>query len=57
MRSSGGSPTAGGERTGRLTDPVRGPFDRMLITQALLHNLELVSNEEVSDWYGINRPW
>lgn len=37
--------------------PFRGPFDRMLIAQALAHDLELVSNEEVFDWYGVNRLW
>ena len=45
------------ERAGRLKGPVHDPFDRMLIAQALLHNLELVSNEKVFDWYGINRLW
>ena len=32
-------------------------FDRMLIAQALAQDLELVSNEEVFGWYGVNRMW
>ena len=48
---------ADAERAGRLKGPVRDPFDRMLIAQTLLHDLELVSNEEVFDRYGINRLW
>ena len=48
---------ADADRAGRLTGPVRDPFDRMLIAQALVYELELVSNEEIFDWYGINRLW
>ena len=48
---------ADAERAGRLSGPVRDPFDRMLIAQALVHDLELVSNEEVFDRYGVNRLW
>ena len=46
---------ADAERAGRLSGPVQDPFDRILIAQALVHDLELVSNEEVFDWYGVNR--
>ena len=45
------------ERAGRLAGPVQDPFDRMLIAQALAHELALVSNEEAFDWYGVNRLW
>ena len=48
---------ADADRAGRLSGPVRDPFDRMLIAQALLYDLALVSNEEVFDWYGVNRFW
>ena len=46
---------ADAERAGRLAGPVRDPFDRMLIAQALAHDLALASNEEAFDWYGVNR--
>jgi PIN domain nuclease of toxin-antitoxin system len=48
---------ADAERAGRLAGPVRDPFDRMLLAQALAHELALVSNEEAFDWYGVNRLW
>ena len=43
------------ERAGRLTGPHRDPFDRMLIAQALAHDLAIVSNERAFDRYGVNR--
>ena len=45
------------ERAGRLTGSHRDPFDRMLIAQALAHDLAIVSNERVFDAYGVNRRW
>jgi PIN domain nuclease of toxin-antitoxin system len=33
----------------------RDPFDRMLIAQAMLENLLLVSNEQPFDAYGVGR--
>ena len=48
---------ADAERAGRLAGPVQDPFDRMLIAQALAHELALVSNEKAFDWYGVNRLW
>ena len=42
---------------GSLPDPVRDPFDRMLIAQARLNGLVLVSNERVFDQYGVQRLW
>ena len=48
---------ADAERAGRLAGPVRDPFDRMLIAQALVHDLALVSNEKAFDRYGVNRLW
>ena len=44
-------------RAGTLSGPHRDPFDRMLIAQALTHNLVFVSNESLFDWYGIHRLW
>jgi PIN domain nuclease of toxin-antitoxin system len=45
------------EAAGRLRDPHKDPFDRMLIAQALLENLTLVSNETVFDRFGVTRLW
>ena len=44
-------------RAGGLSGPLRDPFDRMLIAQALIHDLVLVSNESVFDRYGVRRLW
>ena len=38
-----------------LPRPHRGPFDRMLIAQALASNLVLISNESVFDRYSVRR--
>ena len=35
----------------------RDPFDRMLIAQALAHDLAIVSNERAFDRYGVRRLW
>lgn len=35
----------------------RDPFDRMLIAQALVENLTLVSNERLFDRTGVRRLW
>lgn len=48
---------ADAERSGRLPGPHRDPFDRLLIAQALAHDLALVSNEEAFDRYGARRVW
>lgn len=45
------------QRAGALGGPHRDPFDRMLIAQALLDDLTLVSNERVFDRYGVRRLW
>ena len=44
-------------RAGSLPGPHRDPFDRMLIAQALVGNLVLVSNEPLFDQYGVRRLW
>jgi PIN domain nuclease of toxin-antitoxin system len=48
---------AHGERAGALPGPHRDPFDRMLIAQAMLEDLVLVSNEPAFDAYGARRLW
>ena len=44
-------------RAGALPGPHRDPFDRMLIVQALKHNLVFISNESLFDRYGVRRLW
>ena len=48
---------ADAERAGRLAGPHRDPFDRMLIAQALAHDLTVVSVDKVFDSYGVVRLW
>lgn len=45
------------ERAGRLAGPHKDPFDRMLIAQALAHDLPLVSVESLFDDFGVRRIW
>jgi PIN domain nuclease of toxin-antitoxin system len=35
----------------------RDPFDRMLIAQAKIGDLAIVSNEAIFDKYGVKRIW
>lgn len=35
----------------------RDPFDRMLVAQAIVNDLTLISNEAVFDKYGAKRLW
>ena len=44
-------------RAGALPGPHRDPFDRMLMAQALVRNLVLVSSESLFDRYGVRRLW
>ena len=46
-----------GQVGGTLPGPHRDPFDRMLIAQAMVDNLVLVSNEQIFDRYGVGRLW
>lgn len=46
-----------GQAAGTLPLPLRDPFDRMLIAQAMLESLVLVSNEQAFDAYGVGRLW
>ena len=45
------------QRAGALGGSHRDPFDRMLIAQALVDDLALVSNEAIFDMYGVRRVW
>ena len=45
------------ERAGRLPGIHRDPFDRILIAQALRHDLVIVSVDTTFDRYGVNRLW
>ena len=44
-------------RAGSLPGPLRDPFDRMLIAQALARNLVLNSIEQCFERYGVSRLW
>jgi PIN domain nuclease of toxin-antitoxin system len=46
-----------GQLAGDLPGPHRDPFDRMLVAQAILDNMVLVSNERPFDAYGVGRLW
>jgi PIN domain nuclease of toxin-antitoxin system len=46
-----------GQIAGALPGPHRDPFDRMLIAQAMVEQLVLVSNETPFDAYGVTRLW
>ena len=45
------------ERAGRLPGPHRDPFDRMLIAQAMGHDIPIVSIDAVFDRYEVRRLW
>jgi PIN domain nuclease of toxin-antitoxin system len=45
------------QRAGRLPGAHRDPFDRMLIAQAQIEDLPIVTNDEVFDGYGVTRLW
>lgn len=46
-----------GIRAGMLPGPHQDPFDRMLIAQAEIERLFIVSNEKIFDQYGVRRVW
>jgi PIN domain nuclease of toxin-antitoxin system len=46
-----------GQAAGALAGTHRDPFDRMLMAQAMIQNLVLVSNEQAFDAYGVQRLW
>ncbi len=48
---------AHGQAAGALPGPHKDPFDRMLMAQAMLDDMVLVSNEQHFDSYGVRRLW
>ena len=46
-----------GRAAGNLPGAHRDPFDRMLIAQAMIDQMILVSNEQLFDAYGVQRLW
>jgi PIN domain nuclease of toxin-antitoxin system len=44
-------------RAGLMQGAHRDPFDRLLIAQALVEDLVLVSNEVLFDGFGVQRIW
>jgi PIN domain nuclease of toxin-antitoxin system len=48
---------AEGQKAGSLASTHRDPFDRMLVAQAIVNDLVLVSNESVFDQFGASRLW
>ena len=44
-------------RVQRLPFHHKDPFDRLLIAQAIEHNLQIVSSDEVFDQYDVARIW
>jgi PIN domain nuclease of toxin-antitoxin system len=46
-----------GQTAGALPGPHRDPFDRMLIAQAMIDDMVLVSNDQQFDTYGVRRLW
>jgi PIN domain nuclease of toxin-antitoxin system len=45
------------ERAGQFPFPHRDPFDRVLIAQAQIEDMWLVSNEHSFDSFGVRRYW
>jgi PIN domain nuclease of toxin-antitoxin system len=45
------------QAAGALLGPHKDPFDRMLIAQAAIESMTLVSKETVFDSYGVHRLW
>ena len=48
---------AHGQAAGALPGPHKDPFGRMLVAQAMLEGIVLVSNERNFDAYGVRRLW
>ena len=45
------------QRAGGLAGDHRDPFDRMLIAQAQLEDVAIISDDAVFDEYGVRRVW
>jgi PIN domain nuclease of toxin-antitoxin system len=46
-----------GLRAGQLPGPLQDPFDRMIIAQAEIEKLSIMSNEKIFEQYGAHRIW
>ena len=46
-----------GQVAGALPGPHSDPFDRILMAQAIIEDLTLLSNEKAFDAYGVKRLW
>ena len=46
-----------GQMAGSFPFAHKDPFDRLLIAQAMLEGMALVSNEELFDGFGVSRLW
>ncbi len=42
---------------GEMSIPHKDPFDRILMAQAMIEDMVLISNEEIFDGFGIRRLW
>jgi PIN domain nuclease of toxin-antitoxin system len=49
--------TKHGQLAGALSIPHKDPFDRMLVAQATEQRMQLVSNEQIFDQFGVVRLW
>ena len=49
--------TEHGIRAGSLPGAHKDPFDRMLVAQAQIESLLIVSNDSLLDGYGVSRTW
>jgi len=49
--------TEHGIRAGSLPGSHKDPFDRMLVAQAQIESLAIVSNDALLDGYGVSRLW
>ena len=47
----------GMDHAGSLDIPHKDPFDRMLIAQAQIERVSIVSNEELFDGFAVERIW
>ena len=46
-----------GEQAGRLPPIHRDPFDRMLVAQAAMHNMTILTRDQSIPRYGIKTAW
>src|SRR4029077_17692814 len=49
--------TEHGIRAGSLPGSHKDPFDRMLVAQAQIESLVIISNDALLDGYGVTRAW